>query len=30
MWPELNIPDEGDGFVYIKVPVSAEGLKVIK
>lgn len=30
MRPELNIPDEGDGFVYIKVPVSAEGLKAIE
>lgn len=30
MRPELNIPDEGDGFVYIKMPVSANGLKVIE
>lgn len=30
MRPELNIPDEGDGFVYIKIPVTAAGLKAIE
>lgn len=30
MRPKDNIPDEGDGFVYIKMPVSAEGLKTIE
>lgn len=30
MRPEQGIPDEGDGFVYIKMPVSAAGLKAIE
>lgn len=30
MRPEQGIPDEGDGFVYIKMPVSANGLKTIE
>lgn len=30
MRPKDNIPDEGDRFVYIKMPVSSEGLKTIE
>lgn len=30
MRPEQGIPDEGDGFVYIKMPVTAAGLKAIE
>lgn len=30
MRPEQGIPDEGDGFVYIKMPVSTAGLKAIE
>lgn len=30
MRPEQGIPDEGDGFVYIKMPVSIAGLKAIE
>ena len=30
MRPEQGIPDEGDGFVYIKMPVSVNGLKAIE
>lgn len=30
MRPEQGIPDEDDGFVYIKIPVTAAGLKAIE